>query len=116
MALNGARLPSLPDEVLTLVCQELGRDRDFATLYRSALSSKSLADPALRTLYQYHEQSQSFLQSDEIGIGRGGDFQTKAAEAVEAYRRWTVLWRSIILSSLDGDKVGLMVFRCLPLS
>ncbi|RMZ87543.1 hypothetical protein DV736_g5232, partial [Chaetothyriales sp. CBS 134916] len=96
-------LPVLPDEVLSLVCQELGHDKDFATLYRCGQSAQALADPALRTLYQYHEQSQSFLQSDEMEIRRGGDLQTKAAEAAETYRRWTVLWRSIILSCLDGD-------------
>ncbi|RMZ83355.1 hypothetical protein DV737_g1679, partial [Chaetothyriales sp. CBS 132003] len=96
-------LQALPDEVFSLVCQELGRDKDFATLYRCAQSAQALADPALRTLYQYHDQSQSFLQSDEVEIRRGGDLQTKAAEAAETYRRWTVLWRSIILSCLEGD-------------
>ena len=111
MALLGTLLPSLPDEVLTLVCQELGRDRDFATLFRCAQGSRSLADPALRTLYQFHEQSQSFLQSDEIEIRRGGDFRTRAAEAIEAHKQWTVLWRSIILSSLDGDKASLPGFN-----
>ncbi|RMD39819.1 hypothetical protein DV735_g5309, partial [Chaetothyriales sp. CBS 134920] len=98
---------TLPDEVLSLVCQELGRgdnnshhhnnSRDFATLFRCALSARALADPALRTLYQYHEQSPSFLQSDEVDVA-----VMKAAEAAETYRRWTVLWRSIILSCLDG--------------
>jgi hypothetical protein len=43
---------SLPDEVLTMVCQELGLDREFGTLYRCAQVSKSLADPALRIMYQ----------------------------------------------------------------
>lgn len=34
------------------------------------------------------------------------DFATKAAEAAQAYNRWTVLWRSIILSSLDNSPVS----------
>lgn len=45
--------PSLPDEMLNMVCHELGQDRDFGSLFRCALASRSLADPALRTLYQY---------------------------------------------------------------
>lgn len=44
--------PSLPDEMLSMICQELGMDRDFGSLFRCALASKSLADPALRTMYQ----------------------------------------------------------------
>ena len=44
---------SLPDEILTMICQELGQERDFGSLYRCALASSSLADPALRTMYQY---------------------------------------------------------------
>jgi hypothetical protein len=44
---------TLPDELLSMVCQELGYDGDFGALYKCALSSKSFADPALRTMYQY---------------------------------------------------------------
>jgi hypothetical protein len=43
---------SLPDEILSMICQELGHDRDFGSLYRCALSSRAFADPALRTMYQ----------------------------------------------------------------
>lgn len=47
-----AELGVLPDEMLTLICQELGRDMEFGTLYNCALSARSLADPALRTMYR----------------------------------------------------------------
>lgn len=53
MATDEGYVPLLPDEILSLICQELGQDRDFGTLYNCALSVKSLADPALRTMYQY---------------------------------------------------------------
>lgn len=43
---------TLPDEILGMICQELGRERDFGALYRCAQSSSSFADPALRTMYQ----------------------------------------------------------------
>ena len=56
---------------------------------------------------RYHEQSPNFQQSDEFEIRqRPGDFATKSAEAAQAYRRWTVLWRSIVLSSVDDTKVS----------
>jgi hypothetical protein len=42
----------LPDEVLALICEDLGRQRDFSTLFKCALSCASLADPALRTMYR----------------------------------------------------------------
>ena len=91
----------LPDEVLSMVCQELGSDRDFVSLYKCAQASKSLADSALRTMYQFHEQSPSFLQSDDFDPRLSkADFATKVADAEQFFRRWTVLWRSIILSSL----------------
>jgi hypothetical protein len=50
---------TLPDEVLSMVCQEIGLDRDFGSLYRCALASKSFADPALRTMYKYVVKSLS---------------------------------------------------------
>lgn len=54
MAVDGrVNVPLLPDELFSIMCQHLGQDRDFGTLYNCALSAKSLADPALRTMYQY---------------------------------------------------------------
>lgn len=56
-------------------------------------------------LQSYHEQSPSFLQSDDFDPRLAkADFATKNADAEQFFRRWTVLWRSIILSSLDGSK------------
>jgi hypothetical protein len=43
---------SLPDEVFSMICEEIGLDRDFGSLYRCALASRSFADPALRTMYK----------------------------------------------------------------
>lgn len=97
----------LPDEILSLICQELGKDKDFDTLYRCALSAKSLADPALRTMYQYHELSPAFIQSEEADLqqkgGRPETYQEKVVQQEELFRNWTLLWRSIIASSfVDG--------------
>ncbi|OAL39350.1 hypothetical protein AYO20_01220 [Fonsecaea nubica] len=92
----------LPDEILSLICEELGNEREFGSLYTCALSSKSFADPALRTMYQLHQHSPAFEQRDDLDVRqRPTDFATKAAEQAQFYRKWTVLWRSITLSSLD---------------
>ena len=50
---SGSDISVFPDEILSVVCQELGKDRDFNTLYQCARSARALADPALRMMYQY---------------------------------------------------------------
>lgn len=45
--------PSLPDDILHLVCIQLWHQRDFHTLYNCARSSKQLAIPALANLYRW---------------------------------------------------------------
>lgn len=60
------------------------------------------------TNFRLHELSPNFIQSDEVDLRlRTADYATKAAEAVQAYTRWTILWRSIVLSSLDQSTVRL---------
>jgi hypothetical protein len=48
-----ADVKTLPDEVLNLICEDLGQQREFSTLFKCAQSCTSLADPALRTMYRY---------------------------------------------------------------
>lgn len=58
------------------------------------------------TLFRYHEVSPGFLQSDEFDPRLAkADLATKFADAEQVFRRWTVLWRSIIMSSLEGSRV-----------
>lgn len=50
-----------------------------------------------------HQNSPVFEQRDEMDVRqRPMNYATKAAEQAEFYRKWTLLWRSIIMSSLDG--------------
>jgi hypothetical protein len=46
-------MQDLPADILFLVCEELARKRDFATLFTCAVSSKSLVKPALLWMYRY---------------------------------------------------------------
>jgi hypothetical protein len=87
------RRPRATDDV-----QVRGRRLLFATI----------ADARLR----YHEVSPGFLQSDEFDPRLAkADFATKFADAEQVFRRWTVLWRSVIISALDGSQVGNEAFR-----
>ena len=85
-----------------MICQELGQDRDFNTLYLCAQSAKPLADPALRYLYLFHDQSAAFIQSEEEVRARSGDYTTRVNDINALFRRWTNLWRSIILSTFEA--------------
>ncbi|KAL5339571.1 hypothetical protein BJX70DRAFT_363306 [Aspergillus crustosus] len=98
---------TLPSEILFLVLDNLGDDRDYNTLYQCALSSKYLAEHALAVLYRIYDTSPL----------RGGgtedeQFKTQARRPLLAstnlkgeqnptLRKWITLWRSIVLSTLE---------------
>ncbi len=97
-------LRHLPEEILVLICEELGRRRDFPTLFACALSSVSLSEPALRTMYRINELSPLISETDELENLRRhqpGNFAIKAAQQESQVRKWALLWRSIIRSSLS---------------
>jgi hypothetical protein len=104
-----SQIRQLPQETLSSICKELGQDRDFDTLYRLAQSCKSCAAAALRELYQVHQHSPVFEQRDDLDSRlRSSDEPAKndrdlKKSRAELFRGWTVLWRSIILSSLDRE-------------
>ncbi|KAI0468337.1 hypothetical protein F4859DRAFT_211895 [Xylaria cf. heliscus] len=70
--------PTLPQEIMLLIWQELGARREFATLYRCSLLSRRLASIAVEQLYSILEVMDPFI-----------DGKFRAAR----------LWKSIILSS-----------------
>ncbi|KZF22749.1 hypothetical protein L228DRAFT_260889 [Xylona heveae TC161] len=85
---------TLPDDVLHLICEELWLQRDFNTLFQCAVSSKVLAAPALASLYRMHNAAPvTYSGSEERGLGN-------AVLAEQIVRKWVLLWRSIILSSM----------------
>lgn len=95
----------LPEEILVLICEELGRRKDFPTLFGCALSSVSFSEPALRTIYRINEQSPLITETDELENLRRrqpGNFAIKSAQQESQLRKWALLWRSIIKSSLNA--------------
>lgn len=85
--------PRLPDDILHLLCEELVDQRDFGTLFNCCCASKSLAVPALAGLYR--GQDLSLIKA------RDSDLNASFAEQELIVQRWSIQWRSIILSALD---------------
>ncbi len=95
----------LPEEILVLICEELGRRKDFPTLFGCALSSVSFSEPALRTIYRINEQSPLITETDELENLRRrqpGNFAIKSAQQESQLWKWALLWRSIIRSCLNA--------------
>ncbi|KAI0103859.1 hypothetical protein GGR51DRAFT_523700 [Nemania sp. FL0031] len=70
--------PTLPQDIMLLICQELGARREFTTLYHCAMVSSRLASLAVEQLYGIMEVMDPFIENK-----------------LQAAR----MWRSIILSS-----------------
>ncbi|KAI1423552.1 hypothetical protein F5Y12DRAFT_524532 [Xylaria sp. FL1777] len=75
--------PILPQEIMLLICRELGACRDFTTLYRCSMASYRMASIAVERLYSILEVMDPFI-----------------SHTIQAAR----LWRSIILSSLGATR------------
>ncbi|KAI8936895.1 hypothetical protein NX059_006127 [Plenodomus lindquistii] len=88
--------PYLPDDILHLLCEELAAQEQFDTLFNCACSSRILAVPALTHLYRSHHQAP---------VRGGGDdfYGLPAATKLLMLQRWSILWRSIIASSLGAS-------------
>ncbi|KAF2263736.1 hypothetical protein CC78DRAFT_496246 [Lojkania enalia] len=86
--------PALPDDILHLLCEELARQASLDTLFHCACSSRALAVPALTHLYRYHH----------LAPVRGGGEDEAVLLATKGLmvQKWSILWRSIIASSLDA--------------
>ncbi|KAI0430498.1 hypothetical protein F5Y09DRAFT_307660 [Xylaria sp. FL1042] len=75
--------PTLPQDIMLLICRELGACREFATLYHCSMVSHRIASIAVEQLYGILEVMDPFI------------FHTAQS---------TRLWRSIVLSSLGATQ------------
>lgn len=122
--------PALSNDVLHVLCEELALQEEFDTLFHCACSSRSLAVPALTHLYRYVPFTFEGLylpkscllrfsslaaavlkyEADTPGsshhlapVRGGGDDETgRMATKQLMVQKWSILWRSIIASSLDA--------------
>ncbi|KAF2633936.1 hypothetical protein BU25DRAFT_453642 [Macroventuria anomochaeta] len=87
--------PALPDDILHVLCEELANLRQFDTLFNCACASRVLAAPALTNLYRSHHEAPIRGGGDDaLGIPLG--------QKLLIIQRWSILWRSIVASSLDA--------------
>ncbi|KAH8600866.1 hypothetical protein B0O99DRAFT_736883 [Bisporella sp. PMI_857] len=98
-------LSPLPADVILLICEELGNSQSFGTLLNCALASKHLARPALLFMYQNHHQSSFFSGDDDTKLSLAPRLSMEVRESLakETSRKWALLWKSIIRSSLDNS-------------
>ncbi|KZM18273.1 hypothetical protein ST47_g10563 [Ascochyta rabiei] len=85
--------PALPDDILHVLCEELAGLRQFDTLFNCACASRVLAVPALTNLYRSHHEAPI--------RGGGDDAIVSLGQKILTTQRWSILWRSIIASSLE---------------
>lgn len=105
---------ALPDDILHLLCEELANQEQFDTLFNCACASRALAVPALTHLYKYLMpillgRSLPFTdaprRSHHLAPVRGGGedlYGLPAATKLLTIQKWSILWRSIVASSLDA--------------
>ncbi|KAF4624701.1 hypothetical protein G7Y89_g13467 [Cudoniella acicularis] len=99
----GAANIDLPAEILMLICESLGNQLDFGTLFNCALAGKTLAYPALVWLYRVHNQAKVITsEGDDAEFTDTQDLTYNARVAVkkDTLSKWALQWKSIIQSSL----------------
>ncbi|KAH0119609.1 hypothetical protein KCU66_g9777, partial [Aureobasidium melanogenum] len=83
----------LPPDVWQLLFDELASRNDFSSLYNCAVASKHLAGSgALANLYR---------ASHNAPVKSGGNESLPLQEQEQAVQRWSILWRTILLSCTE---------------
>ncbi|KAI9740717.1 MAG: hypothetical protein M1818_004682 [Claussenomyces sp. TS43310] len=99
--------PLLPPDIMLLICEELGYQRDFGSLFNLAKAGKSVARSALLWIYRVHHQNSIRAGgNDQTEMSKTGTFKettitARVAQQKHTVSRWALQWRSIILSSLS---------------
>jgi hypothetical protein len=81
----------LPGDIIYLIVEILGQERDFNSLFQCAVSAKCFTEQAVTTIYKSHELSPV----------RGGGTELGTLDSTHTRRKWATMWRSIVLSALD---------------
>ncbi|KAL3466399.1 hypothetical protein BJX64DRAFT_250811 [Aspergillus heterothallicus] len=96
---------ALPSEILFMVLDNLGEERDFNSLYQCAIASRYFTEHALSVLYRIYDASplRGGGVEDERFIARRPGLSSAAqkSDPNSALKKWVTLWRSIVLSTLD---------------
>ncbi|KAM3071932.1 hypothetical protein ACMFMG_008398 [Clarireedia jacksonii] len=94
------KIMTLPADILLQVCEELGNQLDFGTLFNCALSGRQLAGSALLWLYRIHNEYLRIVSS-EGDAPEWAETQNRNSRS-SPVSRWALLWKSVIRSSLGA--------------
>ncbi|KAL4944581.1 hypothetical protein BDV06DRAFT_186846 [Aspergillus oleicola] len=104
---------TLPSEILFMVLDNLGDERDYNSLYQCALASKAFTEHALAVLYRIYDASPlrgGGTEDEQLRSQAQPQYQPRRPlrastrskeEQSSPLRKWITLWRSIVLSTLD---------------
>ncbi|GFF54489.1 hypothetical protein IFM61606_06656 [Aspergillus udagawae] len=82
---------TLPGDIIYLIVEILGQEKDFNSLFQCAVSAKCFTEQAVTAIYKSHELSPV----------RGGGTELGILDSTYTRRKWASMWRSIVLSALD---------------
>ncbi|PTU19329.1 hypothetical protein P175DRAFT_0298284 [Aspergillus ochraceoroseus IBT 24754] len=96
---------TLPSDVLFMILDVLGDEKDYNSLYQCALASKCFTEHALSVLYRLYDTSPlrgGGTEDEQFRARRpAASLASLRREQDPTIRKWIVLWRSILLSTLD---------------
>lgn len=106
--MGSSNIKTLPADLFHLLSAELSTRLDFDTLYNCVASSKQIANSgAISALYRYIDPIFMSAQrltycsiSHDSPIKGGGSEDLSLSEQDLTVQRWSILWRTIILSAL----------------
>ncbi|PKY01506.1 hypothetical protein P168DRAFT_258083 [Aspergillus campestris IBT 28561] len=95
----------LPGDVIYIILDILGDEKDYNSLYQCAVSSRCFTEHALAVLYKLHNTS-------PVKGGGTEDEQFKTRRSAPTWmsiwreqevviQKWALMWRSILLSTID---------------
>jgi hypothetical protein len=108
--------PELPDDIFHMICDALVDQRQFGTLFSCCTTNRNVAVAAIKSLYKC---AFSHTETDCDDFGYDGSHKYRAqhlasvrddstedaipllAEQELVVQRWSILWRSVILSSMN---------------
>jgi hypothetical protein len=87
----------LPPDVWQLLFDELASRNDFSSLYNCAVASKHLAGSGALALELLTRSS----ESHNAPVKSGGNEALPFQEQEQAVQRWSILWRTVLLSCTE---------------
>ncbi|GLA00221.1 hypothetical protein AnigIFM60653_008280 [Aspergillus niger] len=95
---------ALAGDVLYMILDILGDEKDYNSLFQCAISSKCFTEHSLAVLYKLCDTSPvrgGGTEDEQFRSRRVATVWSSRGEQDPVIRKWALLWRSVILSTLD---------------